>query len=89
MVRVEQEYEAISLIKANRIEVVTHIELLVSSTAGEVAGEQFVDHFRQFAFHGLREPLRALFEGAAGFTKLTNRRGLPTRQAPPPEQIQT
>ena len=58
-------------------------------SAGEVAGEQFVDHCLQFALHRLREPLHALPEGSAGLVELPNRRGLPTRQVPPPGKLRT
>ena len=89
VIRVEQKYKAIRPIEAHRIEVVARIELLVPSSAGEVAGEQLVDHRLQFAFHVLGEPLCTLSERAAGLAKLANWSGFLIRQAPPPWKLRT
>lgn len=88
-IRVEQKYKAIRPIEAHGIELVARIELLIPSSGGKVAGEQFVDHRGQFALHGLRESLPAFPEEAAGLVKLANRSRLPIRQAPPPGRLRT
>ena len=70
-------------------DVVARIELLVPSSWREVAGKHLVDHCRQLVLHRPREPLYALPEGSARLVELPNRRGLPTRQAPPPGKLRT
>lgn len=89
VLRVEQEYEAIGSAEAHGVEIVAHIKLFVSSSGGEFASEQLVDHRRQLMLHRLRESTHALPEGLARLVELPNRRGLPIRQAPPPRKLRT